>query len=90
MTNSDAAFFDIVKKNNFVALLKLKHINYVMMPNEKSSKLTELLCTVYNKFCSIADYAFANFHPETDNLKRFNVFVGHYPDATSTMVLEHW
>lgn len=90
VNHAEAMFVNLIKKENFIEVLKLLKMNYVMMPNQTVNHFTEAVCTYFPNFCGIFDQALANFEPQTDNLKRFNVILGHYPSSTSVKTLQHW
>jgi len=50
----------------------------------------ELLCTTALSVCIEQIKLFADVHPEVDNTKKLNIFVGHFPAGTSTQNMEYW
>jgi pimeloyl-ACP methyl ester carboxylesterase len=61
-----------------------------MFTNNATREFLELDCEYLDVTCIESLKELADFHPDVDNTKRMDVFVGHYPAGTSAMNVDYW
>jgi len=81
---------------NFIAHKKIAEDIYILdgkkfmfLPKEQRKEL-EILCANVDKACIEAIKYTTDVHPEVDNMKRMDVFVGHMPAGTSVQNMYYW
>lgn len=70
--------------------LSLLGIHALLRDNWLTSTTTALMCNHLPHFCVLIEEMFATADPAADNLDRFQVYMGHFPNGTSVRALLHY
>ena len=81
---------NLIDMTNIGGFIILLNGNEFLFLDQTTRYQLELLCTTTTATCVETLKLISDYHPDVDNNKRLNIYVGHFPAGTSGQNMRYW